>query len=239
MPEGSWNFVNPWRPTSQATLLIQRRAVIICGSLTVEELLHGSIYLGVDRLAHGNTGALQRILLHAEITSLQEGRALWDGQRCQTTGHRQTLSLRKHNHEQWNWRKCLVQSGTAPLRHISKALRLSAQSWICINLNSFHFSFLCFVQTLGTQNWMCIDKFSWSHHEPAFHTIRNYKRNNRWWWWCNMNKCVGKKEIFGAYLESQFHQYDAAWQRPLEVIGSCSRYCRLQHRRTKIHLDTQ
>lgn len=30
---------------------------------------------------------------------------------------------------------------------------------------NFIFLFLCFVQTLGTQNWMCIDYFSWSHHE--------------------------------------------------------------------------
>lgn len=36
-----------------------------------------SIYLGVDRLAHGNAGTLQCILLHTEVTPLAEGEATW------------------------------------------------------------------------------------------------------------------------------------------------------------------
>lgn len=43
---------------------------------------------------------------------------------------------------------------------------------------------------------------------------------------------MGNGDVIGAYLESQFHQYDAAWQRPLEMIGGGARRRRLQHQCT-------
>lgn len=35
------------------------------------------IYLGVDGLAHGNSGTLQCILLHTEVTPLEEGENIY------------------------------------------------------------------------------------------------------------------------------------------------------------------